>query len=175
MLHPSPQKGEEVALAATEGELLSSEPGSWGRGYCSGQGDSGGWLGLLPVVGGDGDQGLEAALKVDLCRKIRVRPGALGILPHPAVPRLCPDQAPGLPITLSFSLPLLLPGNLHCLSSASGPWPPTHPHTLSPFPGPLTTHPSRSQSYVLQSHRSGPRDIDRTPEVRCGPTGHQAA
>lgn len=33
---------------------------------CVEQGGSGGWLGCLPVIGRDGDQRFDAALKVDL-------------------------------------------------------------------------------------------------------------
>lgn len=71
----------------------------------------GGW-GHLPVTGRDGDQRLEGALKVDLCRKNWSQAKGTGHPASPSSPQ--PLGSPGLPIAFS----LLPPGDPHRPSSA---------------------------------------------------------
>lgn len=93
-----------------------------------------GW-GCLPVIGRDGDQRLDAALKVDLCRKSRSQAKETG---YPASPHSPPEGipslgTPGLPSSFRCffqEIPTAQPPSL-------GSWPHAHPHTLSPFPSPL--------------------------------------
>lgn len=115
---------------------------------------SGSWWGCLPVIGRDGDQRFEAALKVDLCRKNRVRLREW-LLPHL---RLDCFSSPRYPEALYSLAP--------CRKSSQL----ARPQPTAPLP----THPSRFRFYVLQSHRSGPRGIDRILEFRCGLRRHQA-
>lgn len=96
----------------------------------------GGW-GCLPVIRRDGDQRLEAALKVDLCRKSRSQAKGAG---HPASSGSPPDSPPLPQVPLgslsSFSCSFQEIPTARRLSPA-GPRPPAHPHALSPSPVPL--------------------------------------
>lgn len=86
-------------------------------------------------------------------------PRELATLPHPAAPSpsgplgsLLPSPCSPQEIPTTHPLPEVLSPTL----------------TLTPS-APLPTHPSRSQSYVLQSHRSGPRTSTELLKSDLGP------
>lgn len=111
-------------LQSTKNEPMTSELISWQVGGGSVQGKEVQVVvwGCLPVTGRDGDQRLEAALKVDLCRKAESGQGCW----PPCLTQQPPDYLPSFgPSELSIILPLPPPGIPLHPSSTLGPWPPT--------------------------------------------------
>lgn len=123
-------------LQSTKNEPMTSELISWQGGGRSVQGKEAQVVvwGCLPVTGRDGDQRLEAALKVDLCRKAESGQGCW----PPCLTQQPPDYLPSFgPSELSIILPLAPPGTPLRPSSTPGPW----PHTPSTRPLCRTLYP----------------------------------
>lgn len=123
-------------LQSTKNEPMTSELISWQGGGRSVQGKEAQVVvwGCLPVTGRDGDQRLEAALKVDLCRKAESWQGCW----PPCLTQQPPDYLPSFgPSELSIILPLAPPGTPLRPSSTPGPW----PHTPSTRPLCRTLYP----------------------------------